>query len=144
AEARQWASELAKQLLASDRANAVLAGAELAGSQGLKELQEPLAALANRKQLPNNARRAALDALVAINSQAQIPLLGRLLGESAEVMPLREHIAQLLAGINQPEAHAELLKTLSVAPARLQSVIAAALAYGPQGAAKLLEAVAAG
>jgi putative heme-binding domain-containing protein len=143
-EAQQWAGALAKQLLGSGRPDAILTGAELAGSQRMAELQGPLTALVNKKELPENQRQAALDALVAINARDQIPLLGRLLEETAETISLREHSALLLARINQPEAHAEVVKTLAVAPARLQNVIAIGLANSRQGAGNLLEAVAAG
>jgi putative heme-binding domain-containing protein len=110
----------------------------------MAELQEPLTTLASNKELPENQRQAALDALVAINARDQIPLLGRLLGETAETMSLREHSALLLARINQSEAHTEVLKALAVAPARLQNMIAIGLAGSRQGAGRLLEAVAAG
>jgi putative heme-binding domain-containing protein len=143
-EARQWASALARQLLASGQAHAIQTGAELAGSQHMAELQEPLTALAGKKQLPDNQREAALDALVAINTRGQIPLLDHLITDTAESMSLREHSALLLARINQPEAHAEVLKMLAVAPAPLQNVIAIGLAGSRQGADKLLEAVTAG
>jgi putative heme-binding domain-containing protein len=143
-DARQWAEDLARKLLDSDRGDAILAGAELAGLQRMVDLQEPLAALASRHELPENQRLAALDALVAIDAAGQIPFIGRLLADSTESMSLRERGAQVVAGINRPEAHAELLKTLAVAPARLQSVIAAGLASSRQGAGKLLDAVASG
>jgi putative heme-binding domain-containing protein len=143
-EAQQWASKLAQRLLASDRGRDVIAGAELAGSQRIAELQQPLAALVNKSARPENQRRAALEALVAINPEAHIPLLSRLLGDTAEAMPIRERSASLLAGINRSEARAELLKILAVAPAHLQSVIAVGLAGSRPGAEKLLEAVGAG
>jgi putative heme-binding domain-containing protein len=49
-----------------------------------------------------------------------------------------------LANSNQPEAYAELLKTLTVAPASLQSAIAVGLARTSGGAEKLMDAVANG
>jgi putative heme-binding domain-containing protein len=140
-EARQWGTELARQLLASKRSSAVLAGAEAAGSLRQAELQQPLLALASTRDLQENQRRAALDALVTIDAPAQIPFLSRLLAESTEAMPVREHSARLLAGINQPQAHAELLKALALAPARLQTMIALGLVGSREGAASLLEAV---
>jgi putative heme-binding domain-containing protein len=143
-DARQWAGELARKLVASERNDCVVAGAELAGVQHMGELQQPLAALAAKRELPESRRRAALDALVAIQAPDQIPLLAGLLGETTENMSLREHTAQLLAAMNRPEAHAELVKVLAVAPARLQSVIAAGLASSRQGAGQLLDAVAVG
>ncbi len=57
---------------------------------------------------------------------------------------LRENTAALLAKANQPETLDQLVKALASAPARLQNKIAADLAGGPAGAAKLLDAVAAG
>jgi putative heme-binding domain-containing protein len=94
--------------------------------------------------LPENQRRAALEALVAINPEAHNPLVSRLLGDAAETMPIRDRCALLLTGINRSEARAELLKILAVAPAHLQSVIAIGLAGSRPGAEKLLEAVGAG
>lgn len=142
-EAEQWVRGLAKRLLASPRGDDLVSGAELAGSQRLADLQQPLTALVN-SVLPENQRRAALEALVAMNPEAQIPLLSRLLGDAAEAMPLRERSALLLAEINRREARAELLKILAVAPAHLQSVIAIGLAGSRPGAEMLFEAVAAG
>src|SRR5262249_24103592 len=83
-------------------------------------------------------------ALVAINAKGHITPLGRLLADGAEPAGLREHIAGVLAGLNQPETRAELVKVLPAASARLQSAIAAALAGTPQGAEDLLNAVKAG
>jgi putative heme-binding domain-containing protein len=142
--ARQWAEELARKLLTAREADVLIAGAELAGSLQMTALQDVLVERANRKELPEAVRRAALDALIAIHAKEHIGLLGQVLSDAAEPFPLREHIAQVLGGNNQPAAHAELLKTLAVAPARLQSAIAIGLAGSSQGAEKLLDAVAAG
>jgi putative heme-binding domain-containing protein len=81
---------------------------------------------------------------MAIQAKAHIRLLGHVLGDAGEAFSLREHVAQVLGGNNQPDAHAELLQVLAVAPARLQSAIAVGLAGSPQGAEKLLDAVSAG
>src|SRR5262249_22983969 len=100
--------------------------------------------LLERKNVPEQTRRAAVTALVAINPKDQVATLGRLLAETTEAPGLREHVAGALAGLNQQESRAELLKVLPTAPARLQSAIAAGLAGSPQGAEALLDAVKAG
>src|SRR5262249_21267077 len=82
--------------------------------------------------------------LLAINPKGQLATLGRLLGDTTEPAGVREHVAGALAGLNQPESRAELLKVLPAAPARLQSAIAAGLAGSPQRAEALLDAVKAG
>jgi putative heme-binding domain-containing protein len=122
----------------------LLAGAEMAGSLQLKSAVPNLARLSANKKLPEPQRRAALDALRAIDARRHIGLFSDLLEDAAEPMPIREHVAFVLAGINSPEASAELVKSLAVAPARLQNAIATGLATSLQGAEKLLDAVAAG
>ncbi|HEY5312397.1 MAG TPA: c-type cytochrome, partial [Pirellulales bacterium] len=52
--------------------------------------------------------------------------------------------AATLAATNQPQAQEELVKQLTVAPAKLQNAIAVGLAGSTQGAEKLLAAVSAG
>jgi putative heme-binding domain-containing protein len=144
AEARTWAEPLAAQLLSSAEVASVMVGIDLAGSLQVKALQQPLAALAVNKALAEKERRAALDALVAIDAKGQAAFLGRMLEDAAEAMPLRERAAEMLVGVNQPEASGELVKTLAVAPAQLQSVIAYALVTTQPGAERLLDAVTAG
>jgi putative heme-binding domain-containing protein len=142
--ARHWADDLARKLLASKHGDALLAGIELAGSLQMAPLREHLTALVDRKDAGEAQRKAALDALLAIDPKGSIGLFSRILGDGAEEIGLREHAAGLLGRLNKPEAHAELLKTLAVAPARLQNVIAVHLAGSSQGAEKLLDAIASG
>src|SRR5205807_10163765 len=136
--ARQWAEKLANNLLASKSNDDLLAGAELAGSLQMKSSETALAGLCIKKKLPEPQRRAAIDALRAINPKGQIQLFGEILEDASEALPVREHVALVLAGINSPEANAELVKSLTVAPARLQNAIANGMAGSPQGAEKLL------
>ncbi len=144
ADARQWGEGLAKDLLAAKDADSIQAGAELAGSQQMASMRGALVTLAQKKELPEAQRQATIDALMAINSKGHLDLLGLILSDASEPLPLREHVAQTLAATNQTQAHAELLKALAVAPAGLQNTIAGALAGSRQGAEKLVEAVAAG
>jgi putative heme-binding domain-containing protein len=89
-------------------------------------------------------RAAAIAAVVAIDlDKSQAPLAALLVDEKEDLV-VREQIAQALAGTNQAKAHETLVRAFNNAPARLQSSIALGMAGSPQGAAKLLEAVAAG
>jgi putative heme-binding domain-containing protein len=142
--ARSWAEKLAEQLLASRGPEDLSVGAELAGTLRVKALQDPLIALTGNKALPEGQRRAAVDALMAINAKGQVGLLGRLLGDPAEGIGLREHVIHQLAGLNSPEADTEMVNTLAVASARLQKALAGGLVAHERGAGKLLEAVTAG
>jgi putative heme-binding domain-containing protein len=142
--ASAWAVEVTGKLLDSGKPEQVLAGTELAGSLQLKSLQGALTAMAKRKDLPEAQRRGAADALVAIDAGSQVPLFAHTVEDSTEPIGLREHAAEILGRINQPEAHDELLKALVVAPAPLQTAIAVGLAGSPQGAEKLLGAVGTG
>jgi putative heme-binding domain-containing protein len=143
-EARSWAVELTGKLLASSKSSDVLAGVGLAGSLRLESAQEKLIEMAASTRTSEKQRVAALTSLVAIEPRKHCPLLGRILADARESLPLREQTIGLLARLNHAEAHAELLAALATAPARLQSTIALGLAAGPAGTEKLLDAVAAG
>jgi putative heme-binding domain-containing protein len=142
--ARQWADALTEKLLTSTAGDTIQAGIELAGSLKMTAKQDAVAAIAAKKGTDENRRAAAVAALVGIDAKKHIDLIGGILNDAAEPVGLREKVAQTLAGINQPESHAQLLKALPIAPARLQNVIAAHMTGSPQGAAKLLDAVAEG
>jgi putative heme-binding domain-containing protein len=142
--ARGWGEGLTRELLASSEDGDIVAGIELGGSLKTQALRGVLAAMARDRGAPENRRIAAVNALVAIDPAAQVPLLGQLLEDAGEAIPFREKAAYALAAINQPAAQAELLKALAAAPERLAVAIAAALAGSRPGAEGLLGAVAAG
>src|SRR5207244_2876010 len=81
---------------------------------------------------------------IHIDAKATVPLLAALLLNEKEAIAIREHAASTLAGANQPEAHAALVKALQSAPARLQTTIALGMASSPQGGDRLLQAIEAG
>lgn len=143
-DARKWAEELAGKLLSANQNELVLAGIDIAGSAKIASMQGAIKGIAAGKESPEPQRRAAMSALVSIAGKEHMGLLGNIIMDAREPFPLREHAVHLLAGINQPEAHTELVKALATAPARLAAVIAAGLAGSPQGAEKLLDAVATG
>jgi putative heme-binding domain-containing protein len=82
--------------------------------------------------------------LPALDAKKHIDLLGRILADDAEPAGLRDKAANILGGLNQPEAQKELIKALALSPQRLQVVIAMALAGGKSGATQLMQAMAAG
>jgi putative heme-binding domain-containing protein len=139
--ARQWAEQLASRLLQAPEAEDFQAGAELAKSLKSTSAQDRLAAVAEQKTIPEAERKAAFEALLAIDAGKHTALAGRALDDPSEPMALREHLARLLAFLNQPAGRAELVKALAVAPAQLQTTIAGALAGSHEGATELLEAV---
>ncbi|HZY89699.1 MAG TPA: PVC-type heme-binding CxxCH protein, partial [Gemmataceae bacterium] len=141
--AREWAEGLTGKLLASPHGGDVQAGVEVVGALRLKGHDAKLAALATAKK-PEGQRKAALEALAALDARKHAATLGGVLADAGSPFALREHAANLLARANQPETRAQLVQALPAAPARLQNVIAAALAGSRPGAEKLLEAVTAG
>jgi len=142
--ARKWAGDLAGKLLASEKPPEVESGINLAGSLRLESTQDKLVAVAGNHQAPENQRIAAFNSLTILNGKKHCPLLGQVLANANEGLPLREQAANKLAQLNNSEAQKELLAALPTAPARLQGIIAMGLATSEAGAEKLLEAVKAG
>jgi putative heme-binding domain-containing protein len=143
-DARVWAGDLIDQLLAAKENDLLQVGLDLAGALKLQKSQSAILGVVKRKEAAEAPRRAAMTALVALDPKAHIGVLAGVVTDATDAIPLREHAATVLAGVNQPESRDELVKALPTAPARLQTVIAAGLAGSPQGAEQLLDAVAAG
>jgi putative heme-binding domain-containing protein len=139
-----WAGELAGKLLASRQDSEVAAGIDVAGMLRVAAAQDRLVAVLRSKKAPEAQRRAAAAALVAIDPARHVGLLGQILGDAAEPLALRDHLADTLAATGQFKAREELVSALASAPAKLQSAIALALAGSKEGAEKLLDAVASG
>jgi putative heme-binding domain-containing protein len=144
AEAYTFAEGLTHTLMRSANNQEVNAGVELAGLIKLVGLHDRLAAMLTDPNGNATQKRAALSALTAIGSPKAIPLLGRIAADPREPPALREPAATVLAGWNDPTAHAALLEVLKTTEARLQNLIALEMSRSPQGAERLLEAVAAG
>jgi putative heme-binding domain-containing protein len=142
--ARQWGNTLTRRLLAAKKRGDFMLGIQLAGVLRIKGLKGLLLTTAMAGGEPAERRTAAMDALTFIDPKGIIASLGKVLGNSADPLPVREHAAGLLGKINQPEAQTELVQVLPTVPAGLQDLIAAELARSRAGAEKLLEAVAAG
>ncbi|MBI3412248.1 MAG: c-type cytochrome [Planctomycetes bacterium] len=116
-------------------------GIDLAGTYKIADAMPALSKLVASSQSKEATRKSALVALLAIDSKKNIAALAALLNDPKTPIGLREGIATNLAGTNQAEAHAVLLKALESAPASLQTSIALGMAGSTQGAEKLLQAV---
>ena len=119
-------------------------GAELAGTLKLAKAQPQLLALVGKSDTPEPLRKACVAALVSLDAKQAIPTFSAMLLNEKEAIAIREQVANALAGTNQAEAHAALVKALSDSPARLQTTIALGMAGSPQGGDRLLQAIEAG
>jgi putative heme-binding domain-containing protein len=141
---RGWGEELTRTLLASKESNDVVAGIELGGTLKLGAMGSLFQGIVNSKTAPENQRSTALAALMAAEPKSTIPLAGIVLADPETPISVREKAANLLAGAKQPEAVAELVRTLPVAPERLAVSIANGLANSRPGTERLLEVIASG
>ncbi len=143
AEMQSWAGELAIKLLARDNSDQVTHGIELARDFHVAGALQPMFALVSTSKF-EALRPAAIDACVAIDRQASVPMLSDLIGRGGESLSLRQKAAQALAAVNSDPSRAELLKQLTAAPERLAVDIAAGLAGSKPGAESLLATIATG
>jgi putative heme-binding domain-containing protein len=144
ARTRQQAGAFCRELLASRSADQVGLGIQAASDFQLGELIADLKKVAGRPDLVESRRGEALRAIAAIDPAQGIALLRGMLVDSAASLDVREAAAISLANLERPEAQAAVLESLSSAPSRLQSTIAAALARHRDGAQALLKAIEAG
>jgi putative heme-binding domain-containing protein len=131
-------------LLPSQPVGKMLDAIDLAQALKLPSSLEPLLKAIRATKGNPKLRASAIAAMVSIDpAKSQAPLAA-LLVDDREDLAVREQVAQALAGANQPKAHETLIQALNSAPARLQTTIAFGMAGSPQGAEKLLDAVALG
>jgi putative heme-binding domain-containing protein len=141
---QELALELAGPLLDSKKKEEVAKGINLASTFRIAEARGRLSALAEDPRAAEPLRADALSALVAMDPNAALGLLTRLLDDTSQPVGYRERVAVILGTVNRPEARDELLKVLATASGRLQTMIAAVLAARRPGAEALLDAIAAG
>jgi putative heme-binding domain-containing protein len=140
-EAVNLADSMAKHSLGIADPPANQAGIDLANEFKLASAFDRLLEISKEKSRPEAQRGSSLQALAAIDAGKAQPVLITVLKNEADPIAIREKAAQILAGSNRNEALDELVKELQAAPARLQTVIAQALAGNPRAAQKLLKAV---
>ena len=143
-DASAWAGGLVRSLLGSMADAEAIPGIELAASLKLGATVPDLLALGGSAAAAEPRRAAAFSAASTLDPAGSSSLLGRVVGDAAEPIGLREQAGRLLAQGNRVEDRARLLEVLPVAPGRLQSTIALGLAAGKPGAEALLAAVGGG
>jgi putative heme-binding domain-containing protein len=141
---RAAASKIVEALIDSAPALASLVGAEVAGTLKIASAQPRLLALVSQSTTAEPLRKTCIASLVQIDAKGTIAPLARILLNDKEAIQVREQVASALAGVNHPDAHAELVKALQSAPARVQTTIALGMAGTPQGGERLLQAIEAG
>jgi len=142
--ATAWAQRLAGKLLGSSDPNTTRTGIELAREFGMPDAFGRIRRLAQAPKRQDHVRRAAMEALVALDGARAEQVLAELLAAIDERVTIRQFAANKLAGLNRESARRILLDQLTTAPAQLSVQIAQVLCYGHDGAVALLEAVEAG
>ncbi len=138
------ALDLTRSFLKSGKNDQVLLALDLAGSLRQAEAAGAISDLIASPQAPNPQRNAAITALAAIRPADLVARLSAVVDRASDPIQIREHAANTLNGLNQPETRAALVKSLATAPGRLQSTIALGLARTHSGADALLAAIEAG
>ncbi len=139
-----WAARVATTLLADAQQPLVQRGIELARELHVSAAFDPLVALAGRESRFGDVRPAAIDACVAIDRDRAVPVLGAILADATEALPLRQKAAAALATINIPASREVLAEQLRAASDRLAVEIARGLAASGEGGETLLAEITAG
>ena len=124
---RDWGDSIAQRLLASKNDSLFTQGVELGGNLKIASLAPYFTTMARDKRTAPARREALLTALMNLDGKASTPLVGQVLGDAGEPIPLRLKAASLLAGANSPLAQEQLLSALPVAPEKLAVGIAQGL-----------------
>lgn len=141
---RQFAGKIVTQALSESDPVTLQNCFEVATTFRLKQSLPELEALAIRRDRGDAQRLGAFNAMLAIDAASSVPVISRVLNNPEEPASVRDSAAQSLGQSGTKEAIAALLSAIEKAPARLQGVIAIALAGKPEGADALLKAIASG
>jgi putative heme-binding domain-containing protein len=147
--ARQWAMEVASQLLANPgngkRASERRQGAaELARTVGLAKLEPQLTNLLADKSADAASRSAAAKALAGLRAQSLVAGLSKILADGSEPASLREQGAAALAELKTGPARQAIADAMQAASQGVQTKFALALVADREGAELLLQTIAAG
>ena len=119
-------------------------GIELAKEFRRAEYFAALLPLIARSQRWTQLRPLAIEACATCDAHAATPVLTGIMNDPLESSDIAKKAVQQLAALQDDDARAALLATLTDAPQQLAFDIAAAIVISPEGAEALLEAVAAG
>ncbi len=139
-----WAVGVAKALFDADDVDSAREAIRLARSMKVIVLFDSLKSIAAGKKPFEPLRADAISSLAEIHPDHSLHILSSHLGNAAEPLALRQHVAATLGQRQQPDVYAELVRHLRVAPEELGVHIASGLAGGRGGAEILLAEIAAG
>lgn len=142
--AREWSRELARNALDSGDPARVEAAADIVATMKDRSFEQRLLAIARDVSQTAQARQAACAALVALDPDQHVTLLGGVIRDEGAPAELREKVVRVLGGLNRPQARQELVNSFSVVPAAWTTQIAVGLASTRAGAEELLTAIASG
>ncbi len=136
-----WARDVSAGLIRSANVDDSRAGIDLARGLRLETAVEPLTEMVQNGSTVEARRLPAIEALAEIQADRAVEPLVAVLVDPAASAAVRDRCAQSLAKLNRDDARKRLVEALPLAPARLQGVIAAALAQSKPGAEALLSTV---
>jgi putative heme-binding domain-containing protein len=128
----------------SDTARQQQLAAELVGKLKLASLKPQMVALVTSPKTELPVRAAAAQALVALRPDSRAAALALALAEPTLAADLRLKASQAIAEANDSQFQESLRDVMKLAPARLQTALADALAGDRAGAEALLTTIAAG
>lgn len=139
--ARDWAADLARDLMATGEEFHLSAAFEIAGSIRWRPLESRLAQAVSSRDLGSPVRRAAATALLELDAEKHLPLLAGVLQDGTGPVSLRISLSTALRRFDSPSVRRELLAAIPGAPRRLQTSLAVGLFGSEEGARALLTAV---
>jgi putative heme-binding domain-containing protein len=147
----QWAEAVAGETLATAAAAGpagdpptLLVALAAARQLGLTGLADPVATILADGRFSDEARIAAAETLIALDPSRGATAAGALAADGHAATDLRRGVAERLGGIRGTAAATALLHALATAPEPLEQPLALAVAGSPEGAAMLVDFVAAG
>ncbi len=142
--ARDWSRELAATALASSEPVWLEAAAEIVAAIKDRSFEPPLKRIAQDSSKPVGARSAACSALVTLDADEHLALLGSLIRDQAAPAELRDRLARVLGTLNRPQARHELIQSFALVPAALATQIALGLTATRNGAEEFLASIESG
>ncbi len=110
-----------------------------AGESKLSSVAEPLRTILATNTLDTETRAAAATARSAIGDDASVAPMTKIVGDSTEVMPLRQKVAIAMGQI--PSARDAIIAGFTLAPGELQMSLAQSLTSNAVGGEALLDAI---
>ena len=122
----------------------VLVSLAAARQLGLTGLADPVATILGDGRFGDDVRIAAAETLLALDPPRGVTASGSLVADGGLAVALRRGVAERLGAVPSPAAATTLLDSLATAPEALTQPLALAVTARGEGAALLLERVAAG